>query len=430
VQDASGYAGYPDKEFTPATPEELSAILAEANAASIPITVIGSATGVTGGCCPQGGWLVSMRHFGQLVIERGRAVAGAAITLRELNAAAARTGQFFAPDPTEWTASVGGCIATNASGSRSLKYGSTRRHLLSLDVAFADGTRRHFRRGDSIGFDVPAIPLPNTTKNTAGYPLAPGMDWIDLIAGSEGTLAVVLEAELQSLPIPPAIDAAVLFFESDDDAFASVEICRAEPSLRMLEYLDSNSLKLLGEPAAAALIVESTSAEWLHSLDLRGLRDDSWVAATPQDRERFRAFRHSLPEKVNDLVRRNGFQKLGSDFAVPIARNREMLDHYHAELSRHFPGQYVLFGHIGDAHLHANILPAKAEEDARGRELMLKLAMHAVSLGGTVSAEHGLGKRKANLLALQYSPEVIAAMIAVKRRLDPGNILGRGNIFY
>ncbi|MEP7365991.1 MAG: FAD-binding oxidoreductase [Acidobacteriota bacterium] len=429
MQDASGYVGNPDREFAPATPEELTAILAEANASSTPVTIAGSATGVTGGCCPESGWLVSMRHFDRVVIERWRALAGAAVTLRDLNTAAARTGQFYAPDPTEWTASVGGSIATNASGSRSFKYGSTRRHILSLDVAFADGTRRHFRRGEAIDFEVPAIPLPNTTKNTAGYPLSPGMDWIDLIAGSEGTLAVILEAELQLLPVPPVIAAAVLFFESDDDAFASVEICRTEPSLRMLEYLDGNSLRLLGESAAAALIVESTSEEWLHSLDLPGLREDSWVAATPQDRERFRAFRHSLPEKVNDLVRRNGFQKLGSDFAVPLDRNREMLDHYHAELSRHFPGQYVLFGHIGDAHLHANIVPATAEQDAAGRQLMLALADHAVSLGGTVSAEHGLGKRKANLLLRQFSTQSVESMLAVKRRLDPANILGRGNLF-
>ena len=429
MQDASGFVGNPDKEFAPATPEELSAILSEATSTKTPVTILGSATGVTGGCCPQGGWLVSMRQFNRTVVERGRAIAGAAVTLRDLNAAAARTGQFYAPDPTEWTASVGGSIATNASGSRSYRYGSTRRHVLSLDVALADGTRRRFRRGETIDFDVPAIPLPDTTKNTAGYPLSPGMDWIDLITGSEGTLAVVMEAELQLLPAPPEIAAAVLFFDSDDDALASVEICRTEPSLRMLEYLDGNSLKLLGESAPAALIVESTSEEWLHSLDLPGLRDDSWVAGTPQDRERFRAFRHSLPEKVNDLVRRNGFQKLGSDFAVPLARNREMLDYYHAELSRHFPGQYVLFGHIGDAHLHANILPATAEQDAAGRQLMLALADHAVSLGGTVSAEHGLGKRKASLLQRQYSPEAIDAMLAVKRRLDPANILGRGNIF-
>ena len=298
-----------------------------------------------------------------------------------------------------------------------------------MEVAFADGALRRFRRGEAIDFDVPAIPLPSTTKNTAGYPLAPGMDWVDLIIGSEGTLGVVVEAELQLLPEPPVVASAVLFFDTRDAAVESVELCRTEPSLRMIEYLDENSLRLLGESAAAALIVESTSEEWLHSIDLPGLRDDSWAAGTAQDRERFRAFRHSLPEKVNDRVRRNGFQKLGSDFAVPVEKNREMLAHYHDVLSRHFPGQYVLFGHIGDAHLHANILPATPEEDAQGRALMLELARHVVALGGTVSAEHGLGKRKANLLTLQYARESIDAMWAVKRRLDPHEILGQGNLF-
>ena len=94
MRDASGYEGHPDREFSPATPEELSALLAEANASATPVTIVGSATGVTGGCCPQGGWLVSMRHFDRLVIDRGRAIAGAAVTLRDLNAGAARTGQF------------------------------------------------------------------------------------------------------------------------------------------------------------------------------------------------------------------------------------------------------------------------------------------------------------------------------------------------
>lgn len=429
MRDASGYTGQPDHEFSPATPGELAALLAEAHSTHTPVTIAGSATGVTGGCCPHGGWLVHMRHFQQLVVERGRARAGAAVTLRDLNEAAARTGQFYAPDPTEWTASVGGSIATNASGSRSFRYGSTRRHILSLDVAFADGTLHRFRRGDAIDFDVPAIPLPATTKNTAGYPLAPGMDWIDLIAGSEGTLAVVVEAELQLLPTPPAIAAAVLFFNDDAAAFDAVEACQAEPSLRMLEYLDRNSLQLLGETAGAALIVESTSEAWLHGLDLAGLREDSWVAQSPSDRERFRAFRHSLPERVNELVQRNGFQKLGSDFAVPLVHNRAMTAHYHATLGREFPGRYVLFGHIGDAHLHANILPETDEQNARGRDLLFALARHAVSLGGTVSAEHGLGKRKANLLGIQYDDAAIAAMRAVKQRLDPHNILGRGNLF-
>jgi len=121
--------------------------------------------------------------------------------------------------------------------------------------------------------------------------------------------------------------------------------------------------------------------------------------------------------------------KLGTDFAVPVARNAEMLARYHEQLGQEFPGRYVVFGHIGDAHLHANILPRSQAEFDRGRQVILQLARDAVALGGTVSAEHGLGKRKAALLEIQYAPEHLEAMRAVKRRLDPQWLLGRGNLF-
>ena len=149
-----------------------------------------------------GGWAVSLEKFRRLEICPGRAIAGAGVSLDALQAAAARSGQFYAPDPTERTASIGGTIATNASGSRSFRYGSTRRHILGLRVALMDGRVLDVQRGDKVDFDVPALPLPDTTKNTAGYPLAPGMDWIDLFTGSEGTLGIVTEAELQLLPAP------------------------------------------------------------------------------------------------------------------------------------------------------------------------------------------------------------------------------------
>ena len=136
-----------------------------------------------------------------------------------------------------------------------------------------------------------------------------------------------------------------------------------------------------------------------------------------------------LPELVNDTVRRNGFTKLGSDYAVPIARNLEMLDVYRRALEADFAGRYVIFGHLGDAHVHVNILPSTAAEFERGKALMVELAREAVRLGGTVSAEHGLGKRKAPLLALMFSPGEIEAMRAVKRRLDPQWLLGRGTLF-
>jgi FAD/FMN-containing dehydrogenase len=434
VVDASGWEGTPDREFAPSSTAEVAVIARDAAQQKIPITIAGSRTGVTGGCCPARGWLVSFDRLTQLACAPGIAFAGAGATLQQLSKSAARRDQFYAPDPTEWTATVGGTIATNASGSRSYRYSSTRHHIVQLECVMADGSIRVFRDNDRIDFDVPAIPLPRTTKNTAGYCMAPGMRWIDLICGSEGTLAIVTGAALKLLPQPTVLSTGVFFFQSDAEALAAVEQLRQIPSGRMIEYCDAGSLDLLRPgfdipTAARAAIIYEQEAELDSLPDLPGLMDESWIAASDADRERFRRFRHALPERVNDIVRRNGSQKLGSDYAVPIDQNATMLAAYRDALDHEFPGRYVLFGHIGDAHLHANILPSMQAEFERGQEVLLDLAKTAVALGGTVSAEHGLGKRKRHLLELQYEPEAIESMKAVKRRLDPDWLLGRGNLF-
>jgi FAD/FMN-containing dehydrogenase len=291
----------------------------------------------------------------------------------------------------------------------------------------------HVKRGDKVDFDVPEIPLSNTTKNTAGYLLRPGMDWIDLFAGSEGTLGIVIEAELRLFPKPADVLAGVVFLPNDEAALDAVEQWRGLDGLRMLEYFDRNSLAFLRqrfsetpEHAGAALLIEQENGDidfWADHAP-----EDSWFAASDQDRERFRRFRHALPELVNDTMRRRGFLKLNTDFAVPLARNREMLNYYHARL-RESGIDYVLFGHIGDAHLHVNVLPNSDVEFQSGQRLLLDFARHAVELGGTVSAEHGLGKRKAHLLELQYTQDQIESMKAVKRRLDPAWLLNQGNLF-
>ena len=296
-----------------------------------------------------------------------------------------------------------------------------------------DGRILQVARGDKVDFPVPRIPLPNTTKNTAGYALAPDMDWIDLFTGSEGTLGIVAEAELQLLPEPADLLAGVVFFQSDGAAVDVVEAWRALDGLRVIEYFDANSLAVLRErypevpgDAGAALLIEQEDGDidfWAEHVP-----EDSWFAASYQDRERFRRFRHALPEIVNDTVRRRGYLKVNSDYAVPLDRNLEMLAHYHLCL-RKLSLDYVIFGHIGDAHVHVNILPKSEADFKAGQDLMLEFARHAVELGGTVSAEHGLGKRKAHLLALQYTPAQIEAMKEVKRRLDPNWLLNRGNIF-
>jgi FAD/FMN-containing dehydrogenase len=414
----------------------------EASAAGIPVTVAGGGTGITGGRVPFGGWVLSLEKLTRLEIHPGYAIAGSGLALRDLQAAAQRAGQFYPPDPTENSAFVGGTIATNASGSRSFRFGATRRWVERLRVVLADGRLLDLARGEPIDFDPGTVPLPAVTKNTAGYLLRPGMDWIDLFVGSEGTLGVITEARLRLLPAPPAVLAGVVFFAGDNAALDAVDQWRSTGA-RMLEYLDSGSLQLLRTrfpeiPAAsqaAILFDQALTSEddsevdrWLDRVQAAGaLDEDSWFALSATDRERFRHFRHSLPELVNDAVRRAGALKMHTDYAVPLARNREMLAYYRRRLEREFPGRYVIFGHIGDAHVHVNIFSDPANP-AAASDLLREFAREAVALGGTVSAEHGVGKRKSHLLQLQYTAADLETMRAVKRRLDPGNILGRGTL--
>lgn len=438
--DASGFQGWAEDIAIPDNEQGVVNALARAREGRMPVTIAGAGSGLTGARVAQGGLVLSLEKFRRLEVHPGRAWTGAAITLVELGQAAGPTGQFYAPDPTEWTASVAGTIATNASGSRSFRYGSTRRHVLAIRVAMMDGRVVEYRRGDKVDFPIPAIPLPNTTKYTAGYRLEPGMEWIDLFCGSEGTLGVILEAEVALLPAPAELFTGVIFFDSDELALDAVDAWRTIDGLCMLEYVDRNSLNLLRgrypeipSNAAACLLIEAEGADidaWESYLSSAHADiNASWFAMSAKDRERFRQFRHALPELVNATVLQRGFMKMGTDYAVPISQNRVMLRYYRDRLEQELPGQYVLYGHIGDAHPHANMLPATKQQAEVATGLLTEFARKAVALGGTISAEHGLGKRKAHLLHIQYAPEHIQAMVDVKRRLDPLWLLGRGTLF-
>jgi FAD/FMN-containing dehydrogenase len=440
VTDASGYTGWADEVDVPSDESGVLSVIHRAREGRIPLTVAGAGSGLTGARVAHGGIVLSLEKFRTLEIAGPAARAGAAVTLVDLGKAAGANGLFYAPDPTEWTACIGGVLATNASGSRSFRYGSARRHVNAIRVAHMDGRILEYRRGDKVDFPVPEIPLPRTTKYTAGYRLEPGMDWIDLFVGSEGTLGIILEAELPLLPVPDEIFAGVVFFASDGEALSAVESWHDAPDLRMLEYADRNSLDLLRgrypeipRTAAAALLIEAEGGDidaWERRLsDARALMDASWFAMSAKDRERFREFRHALPELVNATVLQRGYMKMGTDYAVPFDKNREMLAYYREHLERELPGQYVIYGHIGDGHPHVNMLPSNDSQAAVATRFLTEFARKAVELGGTVSAEHGLGKRKRHLLEIQYAPEHIAAMMAVKRRLDPDWLLGQGTLF-
>lgn len=427
--------------MVPVDESAVAAALAEARAAGVAVTIAGAGTGITGARVPFGGWVLSLEKLTRMEVHPGFAIAGAGVLLRDLHAAAQQSGQFYPPDPTETGASIGGTIATNASGSRSFRYGATRRWITRLRVVLADGRILNVGRGEAIDFDPGTIPLPQVTKNTAGYMLRPGMDWVDLFVGAEGTLGVVTEATLRLLPAPKAVLAGVVFWAGDDAALDAVDHWRVSTTARMLEYMDRPSLNLLrtrfpeipAEAQAAILFDQEMASQddpdvdlWLERIEAAGaLTEASWFATTARDRERFRHFRHSLAELVNDTVRRNGTLKMNTDYAVPLDRNREILAWYRRRLEEEFPGRYVIFGHIGDAHVHVNLF-SDPSNPQHATDLLTEFARRAVAVGGTVSAEHGVGKRKAHLLELQYAPEHLEAMRAVKRRLDPSGILGRG----
>lgn len=445
LEDASGYHGEAERVFAPADVREVQEIAAKAHESKIPLTVAGAGTGLTGARVPHGGWVISLERLREIEIGPGRARCGAGALLSELQKTAAQTRQFFGPNPTENSASVGGIINTNAGGARSFHYGAVRRHVLALDVVMANGEMRRFERGERVDFPYEPVHAPATTKNSAGYYLRPGLEWVDLLAGSEGTLGIVTSAELQLFAEPGAILSGVVFFESDEAAFDAVEAWRPIRELRLLEFMDEYSLRLLRPaysdiPAAsrAALLVEQNlhSEEdeevdaWARRLGEQGaFEEESWFGFSAADRERFREFRHTLAVMVTDAARRNGHPKFSTDFAVPIARNRDLHCYYKRRCDEAMPGQYTIFGHVGDANNHINLLPVTGEQARQVEEIMHEFAQYVVSLGGTVAAEHGIGKTKTGLLKMMYGAEEMEAMRAVKRRLDPEWLLGRGNLF-
>jgi D-lactate dehydrogenase (cytochrome) len=342
--------------------------------------------------------------------------------------------------------------------------------------------------GRVLEAQVPSYRMPQTRKHAAGYYVEPGMDAIDLFIGSEGTLGVILEVEAALLPKPEGLLSGVVFFDSEENLLAFVREARAlslanrklgKPQAdrlgalmekafevtsrqttqssptedkaggsldaRALEYFDDQSLTFLREKYAtipkealgAIFFEQETTAateellmtEWLTLLERHdALADSSWFATNEQDQAKLREFRHQLPVLMNEWFARHRQRKVSTDMSVPDEAFAEMLSFYQDAL-RGSGLRYTIFGHIGDSHVHVNILPRNDDEAATAREIYLRFVQHAVEVGGTISAEHGIGKLKREYLRMLYSEEHLREMAALKRAFDPAGILGRGNIF-
>jgi D-lactate dehydrogenase (cytochrome) len=417
----------------------------------------------------------------------GKAIAEAGVVLRDLQRGVESEGLLYPPDPTERSCFLGGTVATNASGARTFKYGPTRKYVERLKIALATGEVIDLRRGELhagsngqirlplssgrvIEAQLPSYQMPRVRKHASGYYVEPGMDVIELFIGSEGTLGVIVEVEMRLIPKPEGLLSGVVFFKSEADLLAfvgearerSLQSRRAEEfttetrstqrehtescmfDARALEYFDSESLKFLRqkystvpEQAAGAIFFEQETMaekeellmdEWLQLLERHhSLAEESWFATNEQDQAKLREFRHQLPVLMNEWFARYQQQKVSTDMAVPDAEFPGMLRFYQETL-RGGDLRYTIFGHIGDNHVHVNILPRDDKEAARARNIYMQFIRHAVSVGGTVSAEHGIGKLKREYLRELYGEKHLREMAALKRAFDPACILGRGNV--
>jgi D-lactate dehydrogenase (cytochrome) len=482
LTDASNLpGGFAEKLFIPETVGEIAEILKEANEKRIGITVSGARTGTVGGAIPFGGYLISLEKFNKIKRidkENLTATVESGVSLIDFQKAVEAENLFYPPDPTEWSCQIGGTVATNASGARSFKYGATRNYVQKLEIVLPTGDILRLKRGERFsdgGFieletesgakikaKLPTYRQPNVRKNTSGYFSGEKLDAIDLFIGSEGTLGIITEIELKLLPKPESFFSGIVFFENENDllnfvneareiSFQNRKIQNPKSEIQnpfdasLLEYFDEKALRFISEKfpevpenAKGAIFFEQeTDAEtedvllekWNELLEKHGADlEKSWFTTTENDREKMRQFRHALPVSVNERVVRNRQKKIGTDMAVPDDRFASFLKFYKEKLNESNL-DYVIFGHIGDNHLHANLLPKNDREAERARHLYGRFIAQAIMLGGTISAEHGIGKLKSKYLQVMYGERFLNEMAELKRAFDPNKILGRGNMF-
>lgn len=450
ASDASGLHIIPDAVARVESPDEVSAILRRACTDGIAVTPAGAQTSTTGASLAESGILLSLQPMDRIleldVAARTMHVEAGAL-LGDVKRAAAAEGLMFPPDPTsEQECTIGGAIACNASGARTLKYGATRRHVRAVTVVLASGERVEFRRS-------------GMEKNTAGYMFA--HDPVDWFVGSEGTLGVVVSAELALLAAPERVTGLAIPFACEGHALDFVVAARrgresdrkqgaGAPDPRCIEYFDDRALAIARRTGAAAdfggaanamVYVEEESTDdavdvmlerWLELAATTVALDDVHVFTSDSELMEARAMRHAVPATMNERganFRDRGGRKVSTDWAVPFELLRNAITESRAMAERAGIEQAVTYGHAGNGHPHQNYLARDADELARINRVVEQTLRMVLQMGGTVSAEHGIGKLKRRWLSLQLDPIRLRVMRAVKRELDPHGILAPGNIF-
>jgi D-lactate dehydrogenase (cytochrome) len=461
---------------------EVAALVASAQR----VLPIGAQSSLTGGATPRGEVILDTRALtGTTMISGNLVRAGAGVPLTELQRVVGAHGLYYPPVPTFDGAFVGGTIATNAAGAATFKYGSTRQWVEALTLVLADGSLLELRRGEitaspdgafelqdesgsTVRVPVPSYQMPAVPKLSAGYFAHPQMDLVDLFIGSEGTLAIVVDATLRVIPMPRR-SVALVMCESDQQALEVTAALRREATaswrgegpldVSAIEYIDGRALAKTPDeaferagvvrptPASAALLVQieipgaddhAALQRLTEVLATCGVDDVPYFAAPGDERggRRLLELREAVPSAINALVAAAKarvdpqIQKTAADLVVPFERLEESIALFRKSLENRGL-DYALWGHASDGNLHPNVVPRSMNDVERGRDAILEMARGVIAMGGAPLAEHGVGRSalKQQLLRELYGDKGIDEMRAVKRALDPTWKLSPGVLF-
>lgn len=420
------HAVMPEVVAWPENTAEVSAVLQYANTHKIPVTAWGAGSSIEGNPIPvKGGIVLNMTRMNRVVAlykEDFQVTVQPGIFYKDMNKELAKHGVFFPPDPGA-NASVGGMLANNAAGIRTVKYGATRENVLALEVVLASG--QVIRCGS------------RSVKQSSGY------DLVHLFVGSEGTLGIITEATLKLHPIPEHFSAATAAFPSVEDAASTVfEVMGAGLEPNALELLDATAIQILNQsggfnlPVAPTLFMEFSGASITALEDTVGLAEEicqghnclNYSAGVGRDeRARLWEARHHAFEA--HLRHFPGQDYTVTDFAVPISQYPKLVASASETMARlGFTGSII--SHAGDGNAHVTIFypPADAVLRAKVAEFNETLVKRAIELGGTSTGEHGVGLGKQKYMELEHGPGALTVMRQIKHLLDPSGILNPGKV--
>jgi len=417
----------PDLVVFPSSAEEVSRIMKLANRHGFPVIPRGQGTGLTGGSIPvvEGVVLVftRMNRILEIDTENLIAVVEPGVITFNLQQEAAKQGLFYPPDPASYKySSMGGNVAECAGGPNSLKYGVTRDYVIGLEVVTATG--------EILNTGV------RTMKGVVGY------DLTRLIVGSEGTLGLVTKITVKLIPLPEAkATILALFNEVEDAARAVSAIIAAKVIPSTIEFMDRASIRCsekaspmgIPEEIGGLLLIEVDGNEEAVAPQVGKVKDilvarkvvRCDVTRDPVEADRLWQARRVLSQATYNL----NPVKIAEDVVVPRSHIPTLIRSLEA-LEKKYGIPILSFGHAGDGNFHVSIMIKDTPEDRhKAEEAVRDIFAETVRLGGTLSGEHGIGTSKAAYLNMELSPQVIAAMKAIKTLFDPNNILNPGKIF-